>query len=66
MNFEQLVTLCEQTHGEIQKRAIRAVDLSLVIRDWLFGRYLVEFEQNGAPPSFVENPPAPPHAAKVF
>jgi predicted nuclease of restriction endonuclease-like (RecB) superfamily len=48
MNFEQLVSLCQQTHEEIQKRAVRAVDLSLVIRNWLFGYYIVEFEQNGA------------------
>lgn len=48
MNFEQLVTLCQRTHEEIQKRAVRAVDLSLVVRNWLFGRYIVEFEQDGA------------------
>ena len=48
MNFEQLVSLCQQTHEEIQKRAVRAVDLSLVVRNWLFGCYIVEFEQNGA------------------
>jgi len=47
MDFEQLVTLCQQTHEEIQKRAVRAVDLSLVVRNWLFGCYLVEFEQTG-------------------
>jgi len=48
MNFEQLVILCQQTHEEIQKRAVRAVDLSLVVRNWLFGCYVVEFEQNGS------------------
>lgn len=48
MNFEQLVTLCQQTHEEMQKRAVRAVDLSLVVRNWLFGCYVVEFEQNGS------------------
>lgn len=48
MNFEQLVTLCQQTHEEVQQRAVRAVDLSLVIRNWLFGGYIVEFEQRGA------------------
>ena len=48
MNFEQLVHLCQQTHEEIQKRAVRAVDVSLVVRNWLFGCYIVEFEQSGA------------------
>lgn len=48
MNFEQLVTLFQHTHEETRKRASRAVDISLVVRNWLFGRYLVEFEQDGA------------------
>jgi predicted nuclease of restriction endonuclease-like (RecB) superfamily len=48
MNFEQLVTLCRETHELIRARAVRAVDLSLVVRNWLFGRYIVEFEQDGA------------------
>lgn len=47
MDFERLVSLCQQTHAEIQKRAVLAVDLSLVVRNWLFGCYIVEFEQNG-------------------
>ncbi len=47
MNFEQLVSLCQQTHEEIQRRAVQAVNTSLVVRNWLFGYYLVEFEQNG-------------------
>lgn len=48
INFEQLVSLCRQTHEEIQKRAIHAVDLWLVVRNWLFGFYMVEYEQKGA------------------
>lgn len=47
MNFEHLISLCQQTHDEIQKRAVRAVDVALVVRNWLFGCYIVEFEQNG-------------------
>lgn len=48
MNFDHLVELCRLTHEEMQKQAVRAVDLTLVVRNWLFGRYIVEFEQNGA------------------
>jgi predicted nuclease of restriction endonuclease-like (RecB) superfamily len=48
MNFEHLVELCRLTHEELQKQAARAVDVTLVIRNWFFGRYIVEFEQNGA------------------
>lgn len=48
MNFDQLVEFCRLTHEEIQKQAVRAVDHTLVVRNWLFGRYIVEYEQNGA------------------
>ena len=48
MDFERLVCLFQEAHEETQRRAVRAVDLSLVVRNWLFGRYLVEFEQHGA------------------
>ena len=48
MNFEHLVELCRLTHEAMQRQAARSVDLTLVIRNWFFGRYIVEFEQNGA------------------
>jgi predicted nuclease of restriction endonuclease-like (RecB) superfamily len=48
MNFEQLLSLFKETHRELQQRAARSVDISLVIRNWLFGWYIVEFEQGGA------------------
>ena len=48
MDFEQLVTFCQQTHEELFVRAIRVVDSHLVARNWLFGHYIAEFEQSGA------------------
>jgi len=48
MKFEHLLTLFQETHRELQKRAARSVDIALVIRNWLFGWYIVEFEQGGA------------------
>ncbi len=48
MEFEQLLTLFKETHQELQKRAARSVDITLVIRNWLFGWYIVEFEQGDA------------------
>ncbi|MCX6875287.1 MAG: PDDEXK nuclease domain-containing protein [Verrucomicrobia bacterium] len=48
MNFDHLVDLCRMTHEELQKQANRAVDLTLVIRNWFFGHYIVVYEQNGA------------------
>jgi predicted nuclease of restriction endonuclease-like (RecB) superfamily len=48
MNFEQLIELCRDTHEEIGTRASRAVDAHLVARNWLFGHYIFEYEQQGA------------------
>ena len=47
MNFEMLVELIHQTDERLQRRAAVAIDRSLVIRNWLVGLYLVEFEQHG-------------------
>lgn len=46
--FQQLVDLCRLTHQELQTRAAHSVDVALVVRNWLFGWYIVEFEQDGA------------------
>ena len=46
-DFEHLVELCRRTHEETRSSAVRAVDRSLVVRNWLFGWYLVKYEQNG-------------------
>jgi len=48
IRFHRLVELCERTHKHLQLRAARSVDLSLVARNWLFGYYIMEFEQKGA------------------
>ena len=47
-DFERLVELCRRTHEETRRSAARAVDRSLVVRNWLFGWYVVEYEQSGA------------------
>lgn len=47
MNFEQLIQTFEQTHNYLQDRAVSAINQSLTIRNWLFGQYIVEYEQNG-------------------
>ena len=47
-DFERLVELCRRTHEETRHSAARAVDRSLVVRNWLFGWYVVEYEQSGA------------------
>jgi len=47
MKFENLVTTIEQTHLNFQQQAVKAVNVSLTIRNWLIGYYIVEFEQKG-------------------
>jgi len=51
--FQRLVELCRETHQEMQRRASRTVDTYLVVRNWLFGWYIVEFEQGGAERSVI-------------
>jgi predicted nuclease of restriction endonuclease-like (RecB) superfamily len=47
LNFESLVAEIEQTHQHFQQQAVKAVNMSLTIRNYLIGFYIVEFEQNG-------------------
>ena len=48
VGFEKLVSLFEHTHSTMQARAVRSVDIALVVRNWLFGWYIVEFEKGGS------------------
>ena len=48
VNFNGLVGLFEQTQNTLQKHAARSVDIALVVRNWLFGWYIVKFENGGA------------------
>lgn len=47
MNFEQLVGLCGETHAALHAKAARVVHAGLAARNWLFGWYIVEYQQNG-------------------
>jgi predicted nuclease of restriction endonuclease-like (RecB) superfamily len=47
MKFEQLVQHLTETHQTLQRQATQAVNFSLIVRNWLFGHYIVEFEQQG-------------------
>ena len=48
MDFGSLVGLFAQTQTALQTQAARSVDVALVVRNWLFGWYIVEFENGGA------------------
>jgi len=47
MNFDKLIQAFEQADEYLQEKAVSAVNQSLTMRNWLFGHYLVEYEQNG-------------------
>lgn len=47
MNFNQLKQTLITTHTELYRNSVKAVNIGLTIRNWLFGYYIVEFEQNG-------------------
>jgi predicted nuclease of restriction endonuclease-like (RecB) superfamily len=47
MNIKNLAELLKSTSQFFQARAISAVNSSLTLRNWLFGYYIVEYEQKG-------------------
>jgi predicted nuclease of restriction endonuclease-like (RecB) superfamily len=47
MNYAALIKAINSTTTQLQGRAAAAVNQALVIRNWMVGSYLVEFEQTG-------------------
>jgi hypothetical protein len=47
MKFELLVDAIAHTHSHFQQQACKAINVSLTLRNWLIGYYIIEFEQNG-------------------
>jgi len=47
-DFLRLLGTLLATHSTLQQQAARSVDTALVTRNWLFGWYIVEFEQGAA------------------
>ena len=50
MNFDQLIQALEQTNNYLQEKSVSAISQSLTMRNWLFGHYIMEYEQNGEDP----------------
>lgn len=48
LNFERLVEALAHTHGALEAQAAKAINVSLTLRNWLFGHYIREYEQSGA------------------
>lgn len=47
MDFKLLLTHLHETHNFMQNRAVTIVNQSHTLRNWLYGFYIVEYEQNG-------------------
>ena len=47
MNYDALITTLAQVHQQAQAGAAGAVNRHLILRNWLIGAYLIEFEQRG-------------------
>ena len=47
MNFDELVEMMERTDAVLRQQAARSIDRALVVRNWLLGCHIVEYEQNG-------------------
>lgn len=47
MNYGVLISAIQKLHASMLSLAVQAVDRSLVLRNWLIGAWLVEFQQKG-------------------
>ena len=47
MDFSDLIAALSKINARFQEQGIRAVNTLLTLRNWFFGLYIVEFEQNG-------------------
>lgn len=48
MDFSDLVHCISEVNTELTKQAVKAVNRSLTLRNWLIGYYIREFEQHGS------------------
>ena len=47
MNYASLVKAIQSATTQLQGRVATVANQALVLRNWLVGAYLIEFEQNG-------------------
>lgn len=47
MNFDNLIQKLRETNLVLQTSVAKAINTSMTVRNWLFGFFIVEFEQNG-------------------
>lgn len=47
MNFTALFENIKTVHETLQASVSKAINISITIRNWMIGYFIVEFEQNG-------------------
>lgn len=47
MNLDKLSKNIIEVHKQFQQKAVSAVNISLTLRNWFIGYYIVEYDQNG-------------------
>ena len=47
MNFETLIQNLQVTHNAFFTSTAKAVNTAMTLRNWLYGYYVIEYEQNG-------------------
>lgn len=47
MDYKELIKSLSRINQELKEQSISAVNTSLTLRNWFFGFYILEFEQNG-------------------
>ncbi len=47
LNFAKLAKIIDSIHHHFFQKSVKAININLTIRNWLFGWYIVEYEQNG-------------------
>ena len=48
LNFTGLIDAIRQVHEHCASQAGRAINVSLTLRNWVIGYYILEYEQRGA------------------
>src|SRR5437867_11952336 len=48
LEYSALVAAIAQAHDRAQRQAAQAVNVSLTLRNWLIGYYVVEYQQHGS------------------
>jgi hypothetical protein len=48
MDFSQLVASIKDIHNSLKQQSLKAVNIGLVLRNWIIGYYIAEYELSGA------------------